>query len=90
MFWVLLLLPFVLLGLAAVIAKKGPVVRSVLVLALIFLVIDGFAIWELMSDQASTGSIGLGMLGLLQLVIAVALLIASPFARKAWKRTKAE
>jgi len=41
MFWALLILPFVLLGLAALIARKGVVFRSALALAAIFAVIDG-------------------------------------------------
>lgn len=83
MFWALLISPFVLLGLAALIARKGVVFRSALALAAIFAVIDGFALWGLLTEpQSSTGSIGLGVIGILQLAVAVVLLIASPFARK--------
>lgn len=78
MFWVLLLLPFVLLVLAGAIANKGRLVRAAVVLALIFLLLDGFALWDLMSPpRQSTGSIGVGVLALLELLVAIVLLIVS-------------
>ena len=89
MFWALLVSPFILLMLAAIVARKGLVVRFALALGSIFLVIDGIAFWSLLSEQqSSTGSIGLAVIALLELAVAVVLLIASPFARKAMARNE--
>jgi hypothetical protein len=83
MFWALVISPFVLLVIAVLVTRKGALFRTALVLIAIFAVIDAFAFWQLTSVSASsTGSIGLGVLGLIQCVIALIVAIASPFARK--------
>ena len=83
MFWFLLISPFVVLGLAALIARKGIVVRFAFVLTAIFAFVDAIALWDLMAgSRSSTAPIGLGIIGLVELILAIALLIASPFVRR--------
>jgi hypothetical protein len=83
MFWLLLASPFILLGLAAFIARKPTVTRTALVLALAFLIIDGFAFWEMFSEpRTSTGSIGLGVLNLIQVAVSLAVLVLGLLARR--------
>lgn len=86
MFWILVVAPFLVLGLAIWIARGKPLVRFALALGGLFLVLDGLVFWEVMSPpHVSTGSISIGVLGLLELGFAIAVLIASLFARKAAK-----
>jgi hypothetical protein len=90
MFWALVILPFACLGLAAAIARKGILFRSALVLAALFLVIDALAFWAMMTGTQSTGSIGLGIVGLLQLVVSIIVLVVSLFARKSSRMPRPE
>jgi hypothetical protein len=83
MFWLLLISPFIFLGLAALIAKKPILIRSALALVLVLLLIDVIAFWDLVSEpRTSTGSIGLGVLNLIQVAVGFVVLILSIFARK--------
>lgn len=83
MFWVLLISPFVFLGLAVLMAKRRGLMRFALALVLLFLLIDVIVFWDLVSEpRTSTGSIGLGVLNIIQLAISFVVLVLSIFARK--------
>jgi hypothetical protein len=83
MFWALLIAPFAVLALAAAVAKQGAVFRVAVALAGIFALIDAAMFWSLFAgSSSSTGGIGVGVVGLVQCGFAVAVLLASPFARK--------
>ena len=83
MFWIALLTPFLLLVVAWVIARKGPVARTAIVLTAIFAALDAYALWDVMGARgASTAGLGIVMLGLIQAGFALAVLIASLIARR--------
>ena len=87
MFWLLLVSPFLAVGLAALVAKKGVIVRCAIALSLIFIVVDALALWGLLSEtQSSTGGIGVAVICLVELGFATALLIASPLVRLAARK----
>lgn len=83
MFLLLLIAPFVLLAIAALIAKRGAVGRSALALIGLFLAIDVLMFWTLFAGpQTSTSAIALGIVCAAEVLVALAVLVISLFARR--------
>ena len=79
--------PIFVFSLAALVAKRNVIVRLAVVLGCIFLTIDVIALLAGVDAKASTSVIGLGVLIILQLLVAVPVLIASLIAgRVRWGR----
>jgi hypothetical protein len=80
--------PMVLFTIAALVAKRNVVVRISVVLGCLFLAINFFALVGVLDISASsTSAIGLGVLVILQLLVAVPVLIAGLVAgRVRWGR----
>lgn len=83
MFWIALLTPFLLLGVAGAITRNGPVARTAIVLAVIFVALDAYALWDVIEARgASTAGLGIVILALIQAGFALAVLVASLLARR--------
>jgi len=79
--------PFVFLSLAALVAKRNVVVRFAVVLGCLFLIVDLAALVSMMGAGSSTSAIGVGVLVVLQLLFAAALLLGGIVAgRVPWGR----
>jgi hypothetical protein len=79
--------PIFVFALAALIAKRNVIVRFCVALGCLFLAIDFIALVSVLSAKGSTSAIGLGVLIILQMLVAVPLLIAGLVAgRVRWGR----
>jgi hypothetical protein len=75
--FLLLVSPFATLAVASQVARRNVIVRFSVVLGLIFLAIDAVSMYSVLISESSTAAIGLGVVALLQLLLAAPLLIAS-------------
>jgi hypothetical protein len=79
--------PFVVLSLAALVAKRNVVVRFAVVLGGLFLVINLVALASMIGTTSSTSAIGVGVLVILQLLVAAVVLLGGILAgRLPWGR----
>ena len=83
MIWLLIAFPFLLLAIAPFLAgrQKGVIVRIAIALAVIFAIVDGLMMVNLVGGS-STGALSVGVIAILQLIVALLVLIAIPFVRR--------